>query len=548
MSFWKIVMDRSIVSIIGAGLFSISCGLSLNRIFSAQLTIPSLAVAFLPTFIFLAIYGLGSVLYYTTENKTSFIEPKEIYDLFPLLIIPCILFGALLLFITGYFVHTVAFLALFFILSLFLIIYAALLKGAAGIIVYLICLPLYLVLHWTLSTQMFSDFYGLVPVSPESIAFWVLLFSFIVHKAIQREKIIFSNGSALFLILIILNMISSCYFSNSPIISLKCTILGIGVPFLFYIVATNLIKTHKDVRSLILTLMTSSILFIGYGFFDIIRMQRTVGIWERVDQIFTNPILFSNVLLLFVPLFICSSMYHKESKYTDYPFYLCILGIPILILLLQVRAAWAGFLVSLMVISVMEKKSRSFLLRSLPIAMGVLLLVNYHTGNIIDQRVGNADSILTGTSFVWRVAAWGKALEAFKTNIMFGIGPGMFSGFDRRFDLLAFKTELAYAHNTFLSFFAEGGVFAGSILVFIFYRFIRKSYLIYRRSTDDYSKLLALGFFSGLVGYTVSIQFGNPFVKHASDYLNFYYGHTMYLFLSFAMITVLERMKCHEKL
>ncbi|MGQ4276463.1 O-antigen ligase family protein [Pseudidiomarina sp. E22-M8] len=205
--------------------------------------------------------------------------------------------------------------------------------------------------------------------------------------------------------------------------------------------------------------------------------------------------------------------------------------ISITLLLMQSRSGLFGFMfVSFIYFFRIEKRSLSMLTLVFVIALGVLFSPLgdkisdrvLHTGTTLSQTitVGIEDGENDHTRYMLMLSA----IEIFKNNPVFGVGVGL-PNYRAAFDEhVGFYDRDSKAHNFYLSYLAELGIFGFSLLLLILlsiyrllapmntkYRAFRVSFLgmAFMMTMNEYILLPELWFFYGMLGgmsYAVSKQ------------------------------------------
>jgi O-antigen ligase len=105
-----------------------------------------------------------------------------------------------------------------------------------------------------------------------------------------------------------------------------------------------------------------------------------------------------------------------------------------------------------------------------------------------------------------RVEVWKGALKMIQAYPFFGIGYGLFQPMIRYY----WSGEKPIdAHNTYLIIAAEMGIPALLLFLWIVLVAMLQTYLLYKNTSDEFTKAVALGFLGGLFGMLMSNMFGS---------------------------------------
>ncbi|NCS86569.1 MAG: hypothetical protein COZ34_00500 [Candidatus Pacebacteria bacterium CG_4_10_14_3_um_filter_34_15] len=77
------------------------------------------------------------------------------------------------------------------------------------------------------------------------------------------------------------------------------------------------------------------------------------------------------------------------------------------------------------------------------------------------------------------------ALRGFKSNILFGYGPGTFSLIDKKYNPNLQYSSI-YAHNVFIQMFVESGIFTGSVYLLLIAYLFKKMFAVNKKAENKY--------------------------------------------------------------
>jgi len=133
-------------------------------------------------------------------------------------------------------------------------------------------------------------------------------------------------------------------------------------------------------------------------------------------------------------------------------------------------------------------------------------------GNLADQSTSYRVNIWLGTIKMLRDGYW-----------LTGIGPGE-AAFNRIYPFYSYEAIIApHSHNLFLQIVCDAGIAALIVFLWVLLRYFRMLCGALRRETDGASRLLQIGFLSGVLGFLVQAM---------TDY-SFYNYRVMLLFWAY---------------
>ena len=142
--------------------------------------------------------------------------------------------------------------------------------------------------------------------------------------------------------------------------------------------------------------------------------------------------------------------------------------------------------------------------------MGLLLLVTGLISSILGilgiLQIGPLEKFLYKPSVSIRGYYWKAGIEMFKDNPLFGVGLDRYGAYFKEYRdvnyplTYGFDITSSNAHNTFIQFFATGGIFLGITYLIMNAYILKRAIFALRMSTGN-SKILIAGMFSGWIAY-----------------------------------------------
>jgi len=311
-----------------------------------------------------------------------------------------------------------------------------------NLFIYLIVfsLPLYLI-H-------FKIFW--IPITVLELMIYILFIFWLSYFIIKKEK--FVNSNLYFpIFLIFLGATISTLFSSNIQISAGIWKAWFVAPMLFFIVLINIIKTERQIRNIIISVVLSGFFVALIALLYWYRGNLTYD--NRLQAFYNSP----NYLAMFLsPILILSSylFFVLKNKIAKMLLIIhCLLLITILYLTYS-YGAWFGLIGSTFLLLMFSRiKKRYFLLFFLIIILCISFQVSsYKFQGFLD---------LSYPSLKSRLIIWQSSWEIIKDHSLIGIGPSMFQKYYLE-EQVNFEPYLEWAvpqpHNVFLAFWLQTGL------------------------------------------------------------------------------------------
>jgi len=121
-------------------------------------------------------------------------------------------------------------------------------------------------------------------------------------------------------------------------------------------------------------------------------------------------------------------------------------------------------------------------------------------------QVGPLEKFLYKPSVTLRGYYWNAGIEMFKANPLFGVGLDRYGAFFKEYREVSYPLTYGYqitstnAHNTFIQFFATGGIFLG-VIYLVLNGYILKRAILALKMTSGNNRTLVAGVFSAWIAY-----------------------------------------------
>ncbi|HEX3033183.1 MAG TPA: O-antigen ligase family protein [Bacillota bacterium] len=313
---------------------------------------------------------------------------------------------------------------------------------------------------------------------------------------------------------------------RSPDMSIAIKGLRAVVEYLFwFFVASNVIKSGKQVRFLVTGFLVLATLISLHGIYQYIVGvpidpkwidQAESGIKTRVFSIIGSPNILGSFLILSIPitvsLFFASRSWLKKLLYTG------VLGLMGLCLLFTYsRGAWIALVLAMFYYGVVHNRK-----------LLALIVIASILAPIAVPSVGRRVTYLLSPEYVkssqkgGRLVRWTKAINIVKKSPVVGVGLGRYGG------AVATNAKIPgtfYVDNYYLKTLAEMGILGLAAMLWLFLNCMRFGTNAYRRAEDPFLRDLGAGIMAGLLGLLIHNGVENVFeVPMINSYFWFFLG------------------------
>ncbi len=234
--------------------------------------------------------------------------------------------------------------------------------------------------------------------------------------------------------------------------------------------------------------------FIDYPVFELIKLELKPAV-ERVSSTFNNPNIFSEALIMALPLVAYSSFFGKNNKY-HLPCRFCLMFIVAGIAFSFSRGSYLALIAIALVFCLTNMKKIIFVL--LTLISGLFL--------VPETVMERLFSISTwDQSISERFAIWLSSTSFIKSNPVFGIGAGVKNTWNL---LLQKGIDAPHMHNLALQLLTEGGIIALVIFIIAGWKVFRSGFaLIYKKPEKRETGVLLIAM---VLGFAVNGFFDFP--------------------------------------
>ncbi|MBO8164476.1 MAG: O-antigen ligase family protein [Brevibacillus sp.] len=278
---------------------------------------------------------------------------------------------------------------------------------------------------------------------------------------------------------------------------------------LLLVVIMQMIHSRQVLYRFILCFVISGALISIYGLAQYFVLDSMPGKWvdretnplldKRIYATFGNPNIFSQFLLLVLPLSFVLLYYVRDLKQKCLVFIL--FGLTALALLLTFsRGAWVAAAVAFLLL--LLKVDRKLILTGI-ILLGIAVLFDL-LPEVIKQRIATIAQPMEDSSWEYRINSWMSALAIIRDYWLTGIGMDT-ETFNRVYsDYQMPEVHVFHFHNLWIQWFVNGGILGISSLLYLYYRLVKTSVTIAANRLQKRLSLLGMGLLASMTAIAVA--------------------------------------------
>jgi len=332
------------------------------------------------------------------------------------------------------------------------------------------------------------------------VLFWMI--DMIVHR-----KYRFVNSAQNFMIL---GLISSMIISTFTAVASREISWSANLKFLkiilFFLLLTNLSDTIKKVN------FTYWTIGMGCGVLSLLGVKYYIICGGRVE--FTggqldDSNLLAHMLVMILPFFFYKMFSkNKIEKYTAISFFPIVLSC---LIFTMSRGGFLGLLGSLILIPIRAKRK----IKSLILITIIILLGTLFAPQEFKERIRGITYYKEDESAMSRITMWKAGIQMWKDHPLTGVGQDNFIYVVERYLPSEVKGQqiIHVAHNTYITFLAEGGIFSLLFYLLIIFFNFKDLQIIRKLANEEVSGIqihnLTYALEVGFVGSLISAFFIN---------------------------------------
>lgn len=300
------------------------------------------------------------------------------------------------------------------------------------------------------------------------------------------------------------------------------------------IILPNIIRHGDQMPRLIKILYISVFLVTAFGLYqfmgDIIglspsltglRPQYTKDVlgFPRIQSTALEPLYFANYLL--IPLSIILSLVLSKNKKIKPLYSIGLLALAGINLVLTVaRGGYIAFAVCCAFLAVVYFKKLFSLRNIVYLALALIIIgigANYFL-NIDDAKesfIEHTSNLFTGASYFERVNTIDKAINAWRSHPIIGIGPGSFGSYTSFHPLIEPDSGYLIVNNEYIELLAETGIFGLAAFILIIIIVLLRTAKAILKAEDRFIKAVLIGLLAALIGILVQYNtFSILYIMH----------------------------------
>lgn len=292
----------------------------------------------------------------------------------------------------------------------------------------------------------------------------------------------------------------TAFFSVEPMEALKNTkrLLLISI---VYAVATTFATRQRVMTALRVIAVVVGVLSLVEIFFYYHNGGGRLHLFQHYMTTGGLKMIVGNLL---IPFFLSADIAKNDRRL----FFGSFITIIVALLLTNTRSAWLGFIVGVIVISVLQYRKLLFVLGGLILAFFLFAP---------EQQIDRAKSIvdLSHPNNVGRVKMWTTGLEMWKDKPIFGFGDiDLYSSYSR-YRTPGIDEPAGHLHNIFIHLLVTIGAVGFVVVMFLFYKIVRMEYDVFSHNKHDViARNVALGAMAVFAGFLMNGMFEWNFGDH----------------------------------
>lgn len=355
---------------------------------------------------------------------------------------------------------------------------------------------------------------GVYPWSIVSLHFFSLfMVAIILFYAIrQKQRILLYLPLARQVIGIGIVCIIALIYSGMHSTSIKALLLAGNLFLIFYLTIYSM-PEKNDIRFLVKAIIVIALFISATSFFYLPGnpfASEHISPNNRISGLFVNPSHYAGFLEMVIPLSL-GLLIGARSRKSKMKWAALSLFFMLCIVLSLSRGGWAGCIFSIIFMGTVlfssHKKSRPFFLVILLAFICILLFFGINQSFI--KRIESFQDPMWMNN---RLVVWKATLSMIAEKPVTGSGPGTFSYFFTQYQPPGFKKRFYYAHNDYLQFTAEAGIFILPIIIYLILSFYRKTFKILKKLSNKKEMGIQTGAMAGIL--SILIHSGFDFNLH----------------------------------
>lgn len=364
------------------------------------------------------------------------------------------------------------------------------------------------IIYWSIVLMPFS---AAVSSAFANVFIGFFIVSFIAKRILKNESIL--AGSPITLPFLLLIVASGVSFINS--VSYMTSLAGLWKLFQYlfiFTVCAEEIKDRKHVSRIVFSIALGIFLVSidaawqiasGRDFIRGYALREAIGM-IRPTASFNSPNLLGIYMGALIPLTAGLSLSYYKGRERVIFSLVSILAAAVLCLTFC-RGAGMALYLSALFLSIAGKKKMLII-----ILAAALLILPFIMPVEIKEWVKKADH--NPALMIWdrnRVSIYANTVNMIRHHPFIGVGVNTFSRNYGKYKLDSVEkrfptSDTAYAHNSYLHMAGEIGLLGLGVFFWIMFILFKEAALLYRRSTDEYLKIITISLAACLMAYLIN--------------------------------------------
>lgn len=242
-----------------------------------------------------------------------------------------------------------------------------------------------------------------------------------------------------------------------------------------------------------------------YWYFFNLRID---GVW-RLRATFGNSNQMAGYLSMIIPLYVSMMFSRKFSKKSLLGLYGIVILLITALLFTYARGGWISALVGIIFVLVVQQyyqKHNTRKLMTFAGSLGTLCFIILISSTSLVLRFITMTQQEAGITLQGRLQAWQGTIEMIAANLISGVGPGNYADAFRPFTPPGTGVTYYFAHNDYLHFISEVGIFLIPILIVLMYTLFTCGFSRLK-SENTQQRSITIGAMGGIIAmliYSVS--------------------------------------------
>ncbi len=275
----------------------------------------------------------------------------------------------------------------------------------------------------------------------------------------------------------------------------------IFIYYAIYFVAVRYFNNDKPIFILLIAILVATLFAASDAIYTYYTLDLNRFVSRQVHLIaFVIPFLISLIIL-------------DRHKLRRVFYFVLLLLLSLSIIISQTRGTWFSLIIAIIIslfLSIfvsMKRKSRFLSLSIILSSLVIVLLISLNLiGKIsqqkvefVEQRVGSVTNLQSDLSLLMRINAYSVIINKIKSHPWFGNGLGSKATY-LFFGRYSIQQNI---DSTYLTILWKMGIIGLIAFILLYFLLLKKAFLIYRRTENNFHKIFSIGLISSFVGLLI---------------------------------------------